>query len=188
MVQAAEKLRPITRAEYDRMVELGFFRNERVELWRGQIVQMSPQHSPHASAVYRIGKMLLSLLDLPGRATVRSQLPLALSDFSEPEPDVAVVSAGDYSDAHPNTALLLIEVADSSLADDRAKAEDYAAAGVPEYWIVNLVDGLVEVHTNPMGRRYGSVIAHGPGQDLRPRSFPDLVLRTDEVLGRSTRT
>jgi Uma2 family endonuclease len=184
--QLAEKARPISRAEYERMVDLGLFRNERVELWRGWIVQMSPQKSPHASAVERLNYIFVLALRPSRAAAVRVQLPLALSDHSEPEPDLAVVAPGDYKQAHPAAAdvRLIIEVADSSLADDRGfKAEEYAAAGIPEYWIINLIDQLVEVHTRPIRQRYGNVVAIGRGQTLRPLSFPDLTVSTDELLG-----
>jgi Uma2 family endonuclease len=84
---------------------------------------------------------------------VRAQLPLALGQHSEPEPDVAVVlgTPDDYPDDHPNTAILVVEVSDSRLAYDRTiKASLYAAAGIPEYWIVNLVERQLEIHREPM--------------------------------------
>lgn len=168
------------------MVAVGLFRGERVELWRGWIVQMGPQKSPHAAAVQRLNYIFVLALR-PGKvAEVRVQLPLALSDNSEPEPDITVVAPGSYESAHPSASdvRLLIEVAESSLADDRGfKAEEYAGAGIPEYRIVNLIDGLVEVHTRPMHGRYGSVIAAGRGQTLRPVAFPELAVSTDEILG-----
>jgi Uma2 family endonuclease len=83
---------------------------------------------------------------------VRPRLPLALGDDSEPEPDIAVVigSTRDYRDAHPTTALLILEVADSSLAFDRAnKARVFARAGIADYWLINLVDNVLEVRRFP---------------------------------------
>ena len=168
------------------MVDSGLFHNERVELWRGWIVQTSPQKSPHASAVEHLNYIFVGALRPARRASVRVQLPLALSDSSEPEPDLTVVAPAEYKQAHPSATdvRLLIEVADSSLADDRGfKAEEYAAAGIPEYWVVNLIDELVEVHTRPIRDRYGNIVAVGRGQTLRPLAFPDLAVSTDEILG-----
>src|SRR6188474_2518366 len=136
-------VRSLKRSEYDRMIELGLFDEERVELLQGVLVKMSPQLAPHASTVSRLTELLV--LRLAGRLGVRIQLPLALSDDSEPEPDVAVVALGNYDAQHPATALLVIEIADSSLQKDRAKAAVYAAAGIREYWIVNLSARSIEV-------------------------------------------
>jgi Uma2 family endonuclease len=179
----AERVRPILRIEYDRMVDLGLFDDERVELWQGVILRMSPQKSPHAAAVMRLTRLLvLSFAD--GRAEVRVQLPLALSEDSEPEPDLAVVAPGEYKDAHPSTALLVIEVADSSVEGDREfKATGFATAGVPEYWIVNLRDDAVEVHLDPSGGHYRRIVSWRRGQTLQPQAFPDLRLSVDQMLG-----
>ncbi|TMQ17727.1 MAG: Uma2 family endonuclease [Deltaproteobacteria bacterium] len=117
---APEMVRSIKRAEYDRMVELGMFDDERVELLGGLLVKMSPQHAPHASTVQKLNELLMP--QVQRRFTVRIQSPLALSDDTEPEPDVAVVPLGDYELEHPTTALLIIEVSDTTLNKDRAKA------------------------------------------------------------------
>lgn len=131
------------------MGDAGLFEGERVELWKGVIVQESPHKSPHASAVQRLTELFLIALAPARRASVRVQLPLALSDDSEPEPDLAIVERGDYRDAHPSRALLVVEVSDSSLDDDRGfKAEAYAAAGVPEYWVVDVRARTIEIHTD----------------------------------------
>jgi Uma2 family endonuclease len=155
MVAAADiKLRPLKRAEYDFLVSDGAFAGERLELISGMIVEKSPQDAPHASAIERLTMFLVPRL--LGRADVRVQLPLAVSDDSEPEPDVAVVALGDYRDAHPKTALLVIEVANSRLDFDRnTKAALYARAGVREYWIVNLIENRVEVHSKPIHSQPG---------------------------------
>ena len=86
-------VRSLKRSEYDRMVELGLFQDERVELIRGVLVKMSPQYAPHASTVQKLNQLLMARLQ--GRFTLRIQSPLALSEDSEPEPDVAVVPLGD---------------------------------------------------------------------------------------------
>src|SRR5262245_45449860 len=128
-----EQVRPLKRSEYHQMIGLGLFQDERVELIRGVLVKMSPQHAPHASTVQKLTRILIGRLQ--DRFTLRIQAPLALSDDTEPEPDVAVVSLGEYETEHPTTALLVIEVSDSTLKTDRAKAAVHASAGVGEYWI-----------------------------------------------------
>src|ERR1041385_2338487 len=139
-----ELVRPLKRAEYDRLFELGVFDDERVELLRGVLVKMSPQRAPRASTVQKLIQLLMGWSQ--GKWSIRGQLPLALSDDTEPEPDVAVVSVGDYETEHPRTASLIIEVSDTTLKKDRAKAAMYANAGIGEYWIVNLTARTVEVH------------------------------------------
>lgn len=188
MIQAShiapEELRPLRRVEYERMVAAGFFEDERLELLHGVLVTLSPQNALHAEAVTRLARWLMSAL--LGRATVRVQCPLALTDESEPEPDVAVVPEGDYSREHPATAWLVIEVSDASLAKDRnVKASLYAAAGVPEYWLVNLQDRVVEVRSEPAGDAYGRVEVRGPGDALSPSRFPEIVVDVAEIVPRS---
>lgn len=173
-------VRPLKRSEYDRLIELGVFDDERVELIQGVLVKMSPQEAPHASTVQKLTKLLMARLQ--ERGSVRSQLPLALSDDTEPEPDVAVVPLGDYETEHPHTALLIIEVADSSLKKDRGKAAVYASAGIVEYWIVNLGARTVEVYTSPEGDRYAEVRTLRTGDTLRPQTLPDLAIAVAEIL------
>ena len=140
-----------TRAEYERMIEAGVFHpEERAELIGGEIVTMTPQGSAHATAVSLTQDALRAAFGLGHN--VRAQLPLALDPDSEPEPDVAVVpgSPRDYRQAHPTTALLVVEVSDTTLSVDRArKGSLYARSGIAEYWIVNLVDAVLEVYREP---------------------------------------
>jgi Uma2 family endonuclease len=174
---------PITRAEYDDLVRRGALEEARVELLHGRIVSMSPIGTAHVYSVTQLGRLLVEALGR--RATVRVQAPFAAPDESEPEPDVAVVAPGDYLDDHPGTAWLIVEVADSSLARDRAKASLYAAAGVAEYWIVNLVDGVVEVHREPRGREgaaFASTSLHGRDDLLRLAAFAEVEVRVADVL------
>jgi len=160
-------------------VDLGAFRDERVELLYGRLVRTSPQGNEHVYSVRKLAERLI--IALQGRAVVQVQAPFAAADDSEPEPDIAVVPSGDYLQEHPAVAFLVIEVSKTSLADDRAKARLYASR-VPQYWIVNLVDGLVEVHRDPSGDRYERVDSHGRGQQLRVPSFDDVVVTVDDVL------
>ena len=178
---APERLRLLRRVEYERMAEEGFFGDERVELVEGVIVEMSPQGPRHAATVQRLTAKLVPLF--AGRAELRVQLPLAVSEHSLPEPDVAVVSPGDYDRSHPTTAFLVVEVAESSLNKDRlVKARLYAAAGVPEYWIADIAAGLIEAHSDPVGDRYTRVTPARPGETLRLRAFPDLEVRVADLL------
>jgi Uma2 family endonuclease len=162
------------------MVELGLFQDERLELIRGVLVKMSPQYAPHASTVQKLTQLLA--VRVQGRFSLRIQLPLALSDDSEPEPDAAIVPLGDYETEHPTSALLVIEVADSSLQQDRGKAEVYASAGVGEYWIVNLGARTVEVYSSPEGDRYAEVRTLRVGDALRPAALPDVSIAVAEIL------
>jgi len=175
-----ELVRPLKRSEYDQMVALGLFDDERVELIRGVLVKMSPQRAPHASTVQKLYQLLTTRLQ--DRFTVRSQLPIALSDTTEPEPDVAVVPLGDYEAEHPGTALLIIEVADTTLKKDRAKATVYASAGIGEYWIVNLVARTVEVYSSPSGGRYDEVRSLRIGDVLQPAALPDVAIAVAAIL------
>lgn len=181
MAASSDLLRPLRRAEYDQLIRLGAFADEHIELLEGALVPMSPIGPPHAATVQRLSELLLPAL--LGRARVRIQNPIAASDVSEPEPDVAVVPLGEYDADHPAQAHLIIEVADSSLAHDRGrKARIYAACQVPEYWIVNLVDRTIEVRTEPVLGSYQRVTIHPKGATLCPRDFPELVLRVDDVI------
>ena len=176
-----ETLRRITRAEYDQMVAMGLFEGERIELLHGLLVHMSPIGTRHDEAVMRLTELLV--LALAGRARVGPQCAFAASDDSEPQPDLAVLPLGDYSQEHPARAHLLIEVADSSLSKDRhIKADLYAAAGVPEYWIVNLVDDAVEVLSRPKDGAYTQRAPRGRGETLVIAAVPDVSLAVDRLL------
>ena len=175
-----EQVRPLKRSEYHQMIGLGLFQNERVELIRGVLVKMSPQHAPHASTIQELAELLTT--QLQKRFKVRSPLPLALSDDTEPEPDIAVVTLGKYQTEHPTTALLVIEVSDSSLKADRRKAAVYASASVGEYWIVNLAARTVEVYSSPERGRFTEVRTLRPGDVLRPSTVPDVEIAVSEIL------
>ena len=145
-------LRRLTVREFYRAVEKGIFRDdERLELIRGEVVAMSPQKSRHAAAVDRTEAALQTAFP---NAYFRSHSPIALDEVNEPEPDLAIVAGvvSDFDLKHPSPAdvLLVVEVADTTLRKDRTlKAELYAEFGVPEYWIVNLVDDRLEIFRNP---------------------------------------
>jgi Uma2 family endonuclease len=163
------------------MVAEGLFADERLELLDGVIVEMSPQNPRHAAVVERLTNKLAALL--AGRASLRVQLPFAASSESMPEPDLAVVPIADYDRAHPSKAWLVVEVADASLRKDRlVKAEVYARAAVAEYWIVNLVDDLIEVQTEVAGSAYVRRTPARPGESIRLQSFPDAEIAVSDIL------
>ncbi len=166
------------------MVSGGVFHPEdKLELIDGEIYDVSPQSSRHATAI-RLAEDALRRAYGSG-CDVRVQLPAALDGSSEPEPDVAVVEGGprDYRDAHPTTALLTIEVSDTSLAFDRStKQATYARNGIPEYWIVNLIDRQVEVYRQPEGGGYTEVSKLTPPDRVSPLSRPDRSIAVADLL------
>jgi len=157
---ARPKRRRWTLEEYDRMADLGLFQGQRVELIGGEIIQMPPRKNEHAIAT--------GLAEEAGEAAfgpdvwIRIQMPLHLQGFSAPEPDLAVVPGRprDYAKTgHPTTALLVVEISDTTLPFDRRfKASLYATAGIADYWIVNLDDRQLEVYRSPAAdprQKYG---------------------------------
>src|SRR5688500_915551 len=170
MAQKPLTLKRWRRVEYERLVDLGAFEQEPLELLGGQLIVAEPKGSEHATAVDMADDALRAVL--PGGWIVRVQNPLALDDESAPEPDIAVVRGAriDFRHAHPARPTLIIEVAESSLGFDRmAKGSLYARAGIVDYWIVNLVDRVLEVYREPVpdpavpfGCRYRSVIRLTP--------------------------
>lgn len=139
-----------SRREYQQLVAAGLLEQKHVELLQGELIVMHPMGSRHYSAVRRCDKVLSTAFG--DGYTVRMQATLDLGD-DQPEPDVAVVlgSDDDYIDHHPTTALLVVEEAETSLVTDRhLKASLYAAAGIAEYWIVNLIARQIEVHRRPI--------------------------------------
>ncbi len=179
----------LTRLEYEALVERGVLdEDDRIELLNGRLVFREPQGSRHAAACLRIR---IALDQAFGRDFhVRPQFPIALDDVSEPEPDIAVVRGRieDYLDTHPTSPELIVEVADSSLAQDRhRKARLYARAGVADYWIVNLRAGVLEVYRDPertaAGRwRYTTVRVLEPGAVVSPLAAPRARLRVADLL------
>lgn len=181
VVPFEERIRPLRRAEYDRLVALGVFEGEKIELLEGLLVPMSPIGAEHSSAVTVLTALLV--LPLVGRALVRPQCPFAALDVSEPEPDIAVVPLGDYRSAHPDHAELIVEVAETSLRHDRGiKLRLYAECAVPEYWIVNLLERCIEVYRDPAGSTYRSLVTYVSGQAIRLLRFPDLEIAVDGVI------
>jgi Uma2 family endonuclease len=189
MQTARIRTRRWTRREYDRLIDVGILHeDDKIELLRGRLIVAEPHSTGHASGIALAAERLRLVFGVGW--LVRVQLPLALDPDSEPEPDVAVVAGGprDFVNHHPATAALVVEVADSSLRLDRQiKVETYARARIPEYWIVNLVDRVVEVHRDPLvderrRARYRSVHVARPGDTLTPLAAPAASIAVDDLL------
>ena len=180
-----------TRLEYDHLIELGVFRpEERLELLDGLLVVREPQGSRHAAAIRRV---IAALRHALGSAwQIDSQLPIALDDDSEPEPDVSVVplEPSGYKDAHPSHAVLIVEIAESSYRTDREfKTGLYARAGILDYWIVDVPHDTLEVHREPeawaeapYGWRYRSVSVLRPPASVAPLVAAQSPIRVADLL------
>lgn len=191
MGEQTVRTRQWKRVEYDRLVDAGFFQpGDKVELIGGQLMVAEPQGSQHAATVSLVAD---ALRDAFGSGWyVMVQLPVALDDESEPEPDVAVVrgSAREYWEAHPSRPVLVVEVAASSVALDRGhKASLYARAGVPDCWIVNIEEGIVEVYRQPVqsreaqyGWRYSEIQRLGRGASIAPAAAPSAAIQVADLL------
>ena len=182
-----------SRKEYENLVALGALTSaDRLELLEGEIVCKMPQNTPHSTGI-RLSEKLLNRIFVEGY-DVRAQLPLAVTEDSEPEPDIAVVlgDARDYEVEHPTTAALVVEIADSTLLTDRKiKARLYASAGVREYWIVNLNDRVLEVHRNPTPAMetgaeagYENIHIYAEAQSLTPLAAPEAIILVSDLLPR----
>jgi Uma2 family endonuclease len=171
-----------TTGEYYRIAEVGLLDAERSELIEGEIFMMSPLGGRHAQAV---SLLLRSLQTAFGSdCHVRVQSPLHLSEYSEPEPDLAVISGDprDYPD-HPTTALLVAEISDSSIAHDRDRKQLlYSRAGIVEYWIVNLVTSRLEVFRQPADEGYLDAQVYSAGDSLAPVTLPAVSIAVSSFL------
>jgi Uma2 family endonuclease len=179
-----------TQDEYYRMAEAGLFDGKHVELIEGRIVEMSPMGSYHRTSVILTGDVLRQVF---GQGYfVSTQCPLDLGEKSEPEPDVAVIAGDvrDYKDAHPTTAVLVVEVAEASLTYDRTeKASLYAKAGIQDYWILNLIDRQLETRrtpivdpTQPFGFGYASATILKEADFAAPLAMPQAKIAVADLL------
>jgi Uma2 family endonuclease len=189
-MQAPLTVRRWTRDEYERLVDFGVFQRDPVELIGGQLIVAEPQGSYHAMAVGAADDALRAIL--PAGWIVRAQMPIALDEESAPEPDLVVVrgTRGDYREAHPARPALVLEVADSSLDFDRQhKGSLYARAGILDYWILNLIDRVLEVlrepaaeASAPFGWRYRTVQILAPQSVIAPLALPSMAIAVAELL------
>jgi Uma2 family endonuclease len=191
MASYETRTRRFSRAEYERLIELGVFQpGEPIELIGGELMVAEPKGAPHYTAIRKTAKALEAAFG-PGWE-VRTEGPIGLDDDSEPEPDVAVVpgSADDYARAHPSRPVLTVEVAESSLAVDRQhKGSLYARAGLPDYWILNLVDRVLEVFREPapdsaapFGWRYARREVFDASARVTPLAAPESSIPVSRLL------
>lgn len=181
----AEPLKRLfTVSEYHSMAEAGILsEDDRVELIEGEIYRMAPIGSLHAGCVNRLIHLFKG-----AEAILAAQNPVVLNDFSEPQPDMALLRWRDdfYASSHPNPddILLLIEVADASVGFDRGvKIPLYARRGIRELWLVDLKKDTVEVHREPSPTAFRDVLKLRKGDRISPLAFPDLELNVSDILG-----
>ena len=183
-IAAPAELMRWTREQFEEAVAKGAFDdNPRIELLDGYILTMPVQSERHYRSVHKTS-VLLSRVFGSGYY-VRLQAPLALDHISDPEPDVAVVpgSPDDKPAERPSTAVLLVEVSDSTLAKDRGrKLRAYARNGIADYWIVNLLDGQLEVYREPDGETYRARSIYRAGDRVAPLARPDAPIAVGELM------
>ena len=190
-IDDSPRTRRWTRIEYERLIDEGIFgEDEHLELLDGLLVVREPQGSRHGAAVAALSAVLARAFG-PG-FHVRPQLALALDDTSEPEPDIVVLRGGawDYIRAHPSAPVLVVEIAETSLELDREyKSRIYARAGMAEYWIINLLESVIEIYRQPgatadtpFGWRYESAQRLVPGATISPLSAPEVSIAVGDLL------
>lgn len=181
---AAVARRLFTVADYERMVEAGIFaEDERIELIGGEIVYLSPIGPRHTECVLTLTEFLVLLVGRAFRISVQNAIRLV--GDGQPQPDIAVLHRRHYGRSLPTAAdvLLVIEVADTSCDYDRGvKFPIYAAAGIAESWLVDLVSWTIERHTDPSNGRYRQIAIAGRGETLASTVLPDLAIAVDEIL------
>ena len=183
--ELAREKRKFTVAEYYRMAEVGILHHtERVELLDGEIIVMAPMGDRHANGVRRIGQALQRMARLA--VTISIQCPLRLDDLSEPEPDIALLRfREDGYITHPGPAdvLVVMEVSDSTLAFDReVKSKRYAAAGIPEMWVMNLPGDCIDRLDQPGPAGYARHTVFRRGEKISPAALPDLEFAVADLL------
>ncbi len=183
--------RRFTYDEYVQLAETGLFRDQRVELLGGRIMLMSAQTHEHFAGVSLVSRVLTDVFG--DEYWVRTQGPLLIAEASVPEPGVAVVGGRerDYNHTgHPTTAVLIVEVSDTSLSYDRRhKGGAYAKCGIADYWILNLPKQQLEVYrtpvadlTRPFGYRYAERVILLRGQAASPLVLPSVQVAVTDLL------
>lgn len=173
--------------EYHRMAEAGILsEDDRVELIEGEILKMSPIGSRHAASVKRLNTLLNSLVGQI--AIVSVQDPILLNDFSEPEPDIALLKprVDFYAQSHPTSkdVLLVIEIADTSVEYDRGiKLPAYARSEIPEVWIANFPADTVEAYAEPVQGSNQRTRLYKRGESISPRLLPSISIEINRILG-----
>jgi Uma2 family endonuclease len=193
VVSRRQKEKPMTQTQvrrwtvedYHQMIKAGILSaHDRVELLEGQIIEMSPQQPPHAATTQHAARFLDRQLE--GIAYIRMQLPITLKPNSEPEPDIAIVqiTTSEYFDHHPtpNEIFLIIEVADSTLLNDRrTKALTYAKAGISEYWILDVNTRKTDVFQNPSSSGYEKHQIVDQQTSLTIAAFPTIAIPLNQL-------
>jgi len=184
--QVEPKKRLFTIEEYHKMAETGILgEDERVELIGGEIFEMPPIGPLHASCVDDLNEMLVQ--QLAGKAKVRVQNPVHLTAHSERYPDIAIVRRREDSyhteNAKAEDVLLIIEVADTTLKSDReTKIPEYAQAGIPEVWLVDLQNKKIEVHHKPLQGDYQTIQKFQKGQEVVSPTVSDFKVKVDDII------
>jgi Uma2 family endonuclease len=178
-----EGIRPLRRAEYEGLVRVGAFQDERVELIEGAIYKMSPQSPEHSYVIQALQRLIGR--PVGARAIPLSGQPLAMGDLSLPEPDFALVPDGDYRHHHPTGAYLVVEMSRS----EEARGKDlgrlplvYARGGIADYWVVDLVRSRLVVHRRPDGDGYAEITTLGPSDRFSPLAFADVSVVLSDLL------
>lgn len=185
-MNAAVEVRRLSVQDYHRMAEAGIFRpEERVELLAGQVVQMAAKGVAHEAAITRTEKALRH--QLGDRVLLRLQSPVQLDNYSEPEPDIAVVfpDPADYETHHPTPSEIfwLIEVADSSFRYDcEVKAPAYGKSGIAEYWVLDVNQRQLHIYRSPTAEGYQSLGILGAGDQVSPLAFPECLIAVSRLL------
>jgi Uma2 family endonuclease len=171
-------------SDFHRLGEAGIFREDaRIELIDGELIEMAPIGGPHMGIVNRLTRLLVMAVGDSGVVSIQN--PVALPPFSEPQPDLAVLRRGfdgaSVPVPEPGDVLLVVEVADSSLAYDRKKLALYSRASIPEVWIVNVNAARVEVHLHPAQSRYSTAFERVPGEELVPSSLANVKISVSAI-------
>ena len=189
MLLKAPRVRKCTKTEYYKAADLGWFGGQRVELIDGEVIEMAPQKDAHVSSV--------SLADYALRKvfgdgyTIRVQAPVDFGTHTQPEPDIVAVKGSPRTVLkHPKTALLVVEVSETTLGHDRSKkARLYASRGIGDYWIVNLVKRQLDVYRKPVadaaepfGHKYDEVIPYLPGESVAPLAARRSKVKVSDLL------
>ncbi len=191
MPETQPREKRMTREEYIRLSDDGYFQDRRVELIDGEVIDMPSQKNPHTIGVDLVKNALQQAFG--GNFWARAQATLDLSPVSLPDPDVAVVPGamrGYATQAIPTSALLVVEVSETTLAYDQSrKASLYATAGIQDYWILNLIDGHLEVYRNPVsdptqafGHGYAKVTILSAGDRVSPLALPSVAIDVVDLL------
>ncbi len=172
--------------EYHRMIAAGILCDRKVELLKGEIVEMSPEGKPHAYCSDEAGEYLTKLLG--ERAKVRHAKPITLPNNSEPEPDLAIVQrlGREYREHHPYSENIfwLVEYANSSLEKDlESKSKIYAEANINEYWLVNLKKMHLVVFRDPLDGNYATKFTLNTGI-IKPLAFPNLAVSVEQIINK----